>query len=48
MILIGAPLVGRLADLTRTFTSSFVALGAFSLAILLTSQFIHAEAARAR
>lgn len=48
MILIGAPLVGRLADVTRTFTSSFVALGVFSMAILLTSQFIHAEAARAQ
>jgi MFS family permease len=31
MILVGAPLVGRLADWTGNFRSSFVALGAFSL-----------------
>ena len=44
MILVGAPLVGRLADTTQTYTSSFVALGVFSLVILLTSQFIHHDA----
>jgi NNP family nitrate/nitrite transporter-like MFS transporter len=44
MILVGAPLVGRLADATQTYTSSFVALGVFSLVILLTSQFIHHDA----
>ncbi len=44
MILVGAPLVGRLADVTKTFTSSFVALGAFSLLILVTSRFIHEDA----
>ena len=44
MILVGAPLVGRLADVTHAYTTSFVALGAFSLVILLTSQFIHQDA----
>ena len=44
MILVGAPLVGRIADVTQTYTASFVALGAFSVVILLTSQFIHHEA----
>ena len=44
MILVGAPLVGRLVDVTKSYTSSFVALGVFSLVILLTSQFIHQEA----
>lgn len=44
MILVGAPLVGRLADVTQTYTSSFVALGAFSLLILLTSQLIDHDA----
>ena len=32
MILVGAPLVGRLADWSGSFRSSFVALGGFSLA----------------
>ena len=44
MILVGAPLVGRLVDVTKSYTSSFVALGVFSLLILLTSQFIHRDA----
>ncbi|HVW09210.1 MAG TPA: MFS transporter [Bryobacteraceae bacterium] len=34
MILAGAPLVGRLADLTGHFQASFYALGAFALAVL--------------
>ena len=44
MILVGAPLVGRLVDVTKSYTSSFVALGVFSLLILVTSQFIHRDA----
>ena len=44
MILVGAPLVGRLADVTHAYTSSFVALGSFALVILATSQFIHEDA----
>jgi nitrate/nitrite transporter NarK len=32
MILVGAPLVGRLADWSGSFRSSFIALGGFSLA----------------
>lgn len=44
MILVGAPLVGRLADVTKSYTASFVALGVFSVVVLLTSQFIHDEA----
>jgi MFS family permease len=44
MILVGAPLVGRLADATHSYTTSFTALGAFALVILGTSQLIHEDA----
>jgi MFS family permease len=44
MILVGAPLVGRLADVTHAYTTSFFALGAFSLLVLVASQFIHQDA----
>ena len=37
MILVGAPLVGKITDLTGAFTSAFVSLGIFSLVICLIS-----------
>lgn len=37
MILAGAPLVGKLVDLTGNFSMAFIALGIFSLAALLAS-----------
>ncbi len=37
MILAGAPLAGHLADWTGSFRSSFVALGAFTLAVLVST-----------
>ncbi len=37
MILVGAPLVGKITDLTGSFTSAFVSLGVFSLVICLVS-----------
>jgi MFS family permease len=41
MILGGAPLVGHLADLSGTFRTSFIALGAFSLLVCAAVPFIH-------
>jgi MFS family permease len=43
MILVGAPLVGHLADLTGTFRASFVALGGFALLVCATVPFIHRD-----
>ena len=40
MILAGAPAVGHLADWTGNFQSSFVALGAFTLAVLGSTIFL--------
>ncbi len=37
MILVGAPLVGRITDLTGSFSSAFVSLGVFSLLICAVS-----------
>ena len=37
MILAGAPLAGHLGDWTGSFRSSFVALGAFTLAVLVST-----------
>jgi MFS transporter, NNP family, nitrate/nitrite transporter len=43
MILGGAPLVGHLADLTGTFRTSFVVLGAFAALTCVVVPFIHPE-----
>ncbi|MBO0948709.1 MFS transporter [Fibrella forsythiae] len=37
MILVGAPLVGKITDLTGSFTSAFVSLGIFALIICVVS-----------
>lgn len=44
MILVGAPLVGRLADVTQAYTASFLALGSFALVVLFTTPLIHEDA----
>ena len=40
MILVGAPVVGRIADWTGNFHAAFVSLAAFSAAVLLAALFI--------
>jgi cyanate permease len=40
MILVGAPVVGKIADWTGSFDAAFVSLAAFSAAVLLAALFV--------